>query len=217
VRLLKLLIVAAAVLAGTAALAQVEEIFSKYVQVFSPQGDFSQHLIRVSPPGKKEWRPLDDQRHGFRLSIPEGLDVDTKEEGNRTLRIFLAGEQQHPRPVLRVDVYPAGKNDPTDVDADYAKRYAEDYPTAAFNNKFLVTDSGLVQLAKGPRLALVGGAYPQGAVRAYRVQLAHLSADQQLFITFDCPEADWPKYEDTVAQIVLSLEFPKEKREKRKK
>ena len=203
-----------ALVAATAALAEVDEIFSPYVHVFAAEGQFPQRLIRLSPPPKKDWRTVDDQRHGFKLSIPEGLEVDTQEEGSRTLRLYLDGASRKFRPALRIDVFKPGKNDPTDVGVEYAKKYAEDYPAAAFNNKFVVLDSGLVQLKKGARLALVGGTYPQGAVRAYRIQCQHLSPDQQLILTFDGAEEDWPKYQDTVGRILLSLEVPKEKGKK---
>lgn len=202
------------VLAAGVAVAEVEEIFSPYLHVFAAVGQFPQRLIRLSPPPKKEWRPVDDQRHGFKLALPEGLDVDTNEEGSRTLRVYLDSAERKPRPVLRIDAFKPGKDDPTDVDVEYAQRYAADYPAAAFNNKFIVLDSGMIQLNKGPRLALVGGTYPQGAVRSYRAQFAHLGTERQLFFTFDCAEADWPKYQDTIGKIVLSLEIPKEKGKK---
>lgn len=210
-RLLKLSILAAA-LAGSAAVAQVEEIFSKYVQVFNPQGSFAQRLIRLTPPGKKDWRVVDDQRHDYRLQVPDDAQVETRQEGNRALLVYLSDAEKRPRPTLRVDIYPAGKDDRTEVDAEYAKEYAEQYPTAAFNNKFSTTDTGLVQLPKNVRLALVAGSYPQGAVRGFRVQLAHLSTERQLFVTFDCAEADWPQYQDEVGRILLTLDLAKGKR-----
>ena len=212
-RLLKLCL-SLALIAATAALAEVDEIFSPYVHVFAADGQFPQRIIRLAPPPKKDWRIVDDQRHGFKLTIPEGLDVDTQEEGSRTLRLYFDAATRKPRPALRIDIFKPGKDDPTDVDVEYVKKYAEDYPAAAFNNKFVVLDSGLVQLKKGTRLALVGGTYPQGAVRAYRLQCQHLGAEQQLFLTWDGAEEDWPKYQDTVGRILLSLEIPKEKGKK---
>jgi hypothetical protein len=91
-------------------------------------------------------------------------------------------------------------------------RYADDYSEAAFHGKFTVTDRGYVVTEKKAGFALVGGTYTQGAATAHRVQWAYLDRDAQLFITFDCSDGEWGRYEDTVGEMLLSLELERSRR-----
>lgn len=199
-------------LAGAAvgASAQVAEIFSKHVQVFTPHGEFPQTLIKNAPASGNGWRLVDDQNSGYKLMVPEDAQIDTTPKENCVLQVVLPGGPQKPRPLFRVDSYKPGEDDATEVDAEYAAEYADGYPELAFNGKFSVVDSGMITLSKKTlktNLAMVGGSYLQGAVPSYRVQCAYLSKDRQLFFTFDCPERDWPKHAPVVARILLSLEI----------
>src|ERR1051325_1452738 len=72
-----LTLAAAAVLAlGAAACADVEELFSRYVQVFKPQGTFVQRLIKLTPGVGDGWRAVEDPQHGLRLFVPAAARVE---------------------------------------------------------------------------------------------------------------------------------------------
>lgn len=189
--------------------AQVAEIFSKHVSVFTPEGEFAQTLIKNAPANGEGWRLVDDQKHGFKLMIPEDAKVDVMPNGSRVLHVTLPGGPQKPAPVFRIDVFKPEEDDPTEIDEKYAVEYAENYPELAFNGKFSVADSGMIQLKKRKiktNMAMVGGAYLQGAVPAYRLQCALLSKDQQMFLTFDCQERDWARHAPVIARMLLSYE-----------
>lgn len=183
-----------------------DEIFSKYVQVFRPQGEFAQRLIKAIPASGSGWRLVLDQRAGYRLRVPDGAEVDTARSNDRVLRVVLPGGDTTPKPVFRIHAFKPGVDDPTDVDVDYVTEYAERYPEAAFNGKFTVSDSGMLALPEKVNLAMVGGSYLQGAAPTRRLECSYLSKDQQLFLTFDCAEKDYPQYADRVARILLSFE-----------
>lgn len=205
------LILGLAALAAPAvtALAKVEEVFSRHIQVFQPQGPLAQRLIRLNPPAGSEWQEVQVPAAGLTLKVPAGAAVDGAAQGSRILQVALSDAPSRPRPLLRVDRFAPAEGDPVDIDADYAAQYAEQYPEQAFKGKFTVTDSGMLVLRKKVNLAMVGGTYLQGAAPAFRVQCAYLSKDRQLFFTFDCSEKDWDLYADRVAQILLSLEIGK--------
>jgi hypothetical protein len=44
-------------------------------------------------------------------------------------------------------------------------------------------------------------------VPAFRLQCALLSKEQQLFLTFDCPERDWGKHAPVIARMLLGFEL----------
>jgi hypothetical protein len=188
--------------------AQLEELFSRHVRVFHPTGEFAPRLIRHAPPSGPGWRQVEDAKSGYRIMIPATAQADTASTGSRVLQVPLSDAAARPRPVLRIDVFEPQPGDPTAVDADYAARYAEEYPEAAFGGKFTVTDNGLVALPKKLNLAMVGGTYLQGAASAVRFQFAYLGKERQLFLTFDCAEKDWSQHSDLLAQILLSFEMP---------
>jgi hypothetical protein len=183
-----------------------EEIFSKHVQVFRPQGDFAQRLIKAVPASGGGWRLILDTRSGYRLRVPDGAEVDTTRAKDRILRVVLPGTETSPKPVFRIHAFKPGADDPTDVDVEYVTEYVDRYPEAAFNGRFTVTDSGLLALPEKVNLAMVGGSYLQGAGTIHRLEWAYLSKDQQLFLTFDCAEKDYAQYADRVARILLSFE-----------
>lgn len=204
-----LLIPTVVLAAGSVAAGEVAEIFSKHVSVFKPRGEFAQTLIKNAPAVGDGWRLVDDRNSGFKLPIPEDAEVDTKPQGSRVLRLVMAGGPQKPAPVFRVDAFKPEADDPTEVDEMYAEEYADNYPELAFNGKFSVIDSGLIQLTRKKtklRMAYVGGTYLQGAVPCYRLQCAMLGKDQQLFLTFDCPEKDWAKHAPVVSRMLLAFE-----------
>jgi len=194
------------VLAPLVAQAQVEELVSPYVQVFAPHGDFVRTLIRVKPAGGDGWKMVGDPKLGCRLAAPQAAAVDATPSGSRILQVVLSNSPTRPRPILRVDQFKPDPGEPTAVDSQYAADYAEQYGERAFAGRFTVSDSGHIVLRKRVNLAMVGGVYKQGAASAYRLQAAHLSADRQLFFTFDCAEKDRELYQETVAQMLLSLE-----------
>lgn len=197
----------ALLLAAIAASAQVEEIFSRHVRVYHPRGDFAHLLIRQNPPSGGGWKKVEGPELGFRLSVPENATVDNKPAESRVLEVVLPGSAGKTRPVLRIDRFTPGEDDPKDVDVNYADQFAAEYPKAAFGGKFTVADSGMVTRDRKTAFAMVGGTYAVGATAAYRVQWAYLGKDQQLFATFDCAAQDWPAYSDQVAQILLSWEL----------
>ncbi|MFN3648331.1 MAG: hypothetical protein ACK47B_02020 [Armatimonadota bacterium] len=199
---------AAALALGTAASAQLQEIYSQYVRVLNPQGDFAAKLIRLEPGGGEGWREVRDERNGYRLQVPAGAKVDTAASGSRVLLVTLEESQEAPSPTFRIDLFQPAPGEPTKVDAEYARAYAEQYSETAFEGKLQVTDSGLLQVKKLP-LAMVGGVRPQGAAQAYRLQCAHLSKKQQLFLTVDCSAADWPGLSETVGRMLLTFEVGK--------
>jgi hypothetical protein len=201
-----------AVLLASGASAEVEELFSKYVQVFRPKGEFAARLVRLSPPAGAGWKEKEDPGVGYRMLLPASAVVDAKPAGSRLLEVVIGDKKTRPRPVLRIDSFAPGKEDPTAVDPDYADSYADQYPDAAFNGKFALIDRGYVLLDKKLGFAMVGGVHPEGATRAYRLQWAFLSKERQLFLTFDCAEEDWPVYEDAVAQMLLSFQMPKRRK-----
>jgi hypothetical protein len=206
VRSLRLLSVVLALTCGVAS-AQLEEIFSRYVTVAKPKGAFADRLIRLRPPAGTAWKEVEDAKSGLRLKIPADAQVDAKAAGSRVLAVQLAGGAPRPRPGLRVDLFTPEKGDETQVDAEYATEYAERYSESSFNGKFNLTDSGMLVLDKKYNLAMVGGAYPVAAVQATRLQCQYLSRDRQIMVTFDCAQQDWDTYQDTVGQILLSLDF----------
>jgi hypothetical protein len=208
---------AAVVLSVTAlaANAQLEEIFSRHIRVFHPRGDFPQLLVRQNPPSGGGWKKVEAPELGFRLSVPANATVDTKAAESRIVEVVFPTTPGKTRPVFRVDRFTPGSDDPTEVDADYADRYAADYSKAAFGGKFTVSDSGMVSSRdRKASFAMVGGTYAQGAVAYYRVQWAYLAKDQQLFATFDCGARDWPAYADDVAQMLLSWELDRKGKRK---
>jgi hypothetical protein len=181
------------------------------VQVWKPQGSFVQQLIKVAPAGGDGWREVEDAQHHFKLTVPAGATLDIHPNGSRVLQAVLTDQPSRPRPVLRVDVFRAGKDDPEDVDVEYLAKLLQAYPEQTFGGRFAVTDSGLVVLKK-TNLAMIGGVGVNGAVRTYRMQWSQLGPDQQVFLTFDCAETEWEKYSETVARILLSFEPPHPKR-----
>jgi hypothetical protein len=198
--------VLACVLAGGAALAQVEELFSRHVRVLRPQGQFAQRLIKVAPGQGDSWKEVSDSKAGFKLMLPARAEVDQSPQGSRVLLAALSESQIRPRALLRIDHFTPKPEEPTVVDLDYLEEYVKQYPEQAGLGKLTVTDSGLVRKGKKAALAMVGGSYLQGAAPAHRLQWTYLSKDRQLFITFDCGEAEWPDYQDLVARILLSLD-----------
>jgi hypothetical protein len=193
------------------ALSEPEEILSPHVQVLHPHGDFAQALIKQTPASGEGWRDVEDRVHNFRITVPSRAQVETKASESRVLQVVLTDAPARPRPVLRIDAFTPGADDPTEVDPEYTARYVEQYPDEAFKGKFTVTDSGTVILKK-QSLAMVGGLHPQAGDQAFRLQCAYLSRDQQLFLTFDCAEKDWPQYAETVARILLSFEPARRKK-----
>jgi len=198
---------AALALAGAIARGDVEELFSRHVRVLRPRGAFTGRVIKLTPPEGEDWRDVVDDATGYRLKLPAAAQVETKREETRVLRAVLEDTPARPRPVLRIDTFPPAPGEPAVANRSYAERYAEQYPQT-FGGKFAVTDSALVELPKKQRLALVGGTYGEGANRGYRVQWTHLRKDRHVVFTFDCAETEWPKYEDTVGRILLSLALP---------
>jgi hypothetical protein len=191
-------------LASLPVCADLEELFSRYVQVLKPRGPFVQQLIKVSPGSGDGWRSVDDPRHGLALAVPESADVDAAPKESRVFQAVLDKSATRPRPVFRVDVFPAGKDEPDDVDLDYLKELVDAYPEQTFGGRFSVTDSGMVVMKK-TNLAMVGGVGVQGGARSYRMQWSTLSKEQHVFLTFDCAEGEWDRYADTVARILLSF------------
>jgi hypothetical protein len=207
---LMIAVIAAAAAACGPARSQVEELFSRHVQVFRPQGEFARQLIRSTPPSGAGWREVSDRKHGYRLMLPAEIEPDTEPQGTRTLRAVFTELQVRPKPVLRVDVFPAQEGDPETVDQEYVEALVEQYPEQAFEGRFTVTDSGLVVRNKQP-LALIGGTFTQGAAQVYRLQWCHLDRERQVFVTFDCAEGERERYEETVARILLSFAAPRAK------
>jgi hypothetical protein len=198
------LMVSLAGLAAAPALA-VEELFSRTVQVFQPTGEFPQRLIRLAPPTGAGWK--DAVAGDLRLKLPASVPVDDHADGDRILQAVLSDAPERPRPILRVDAFAPEKDDPTEVDADYTAAFVEAYPQRSGLTRFELTDSGMLVLRKKWNLVMVGGAYHQGAVRANRLQCAYLSRQRHLFLTFDCAEKDWEANADTLARILLSMDF----------
>jgi hypothetical protein len=197
---------------GMACAQQLEELFSQYVQVKNPTGLFVQRLIKVQPGGGDGWKAVSLPEVGLKLRLPAAITPDVKPNGSRVLLATFAEGDARPRPALRIDVFTPQPDEPSLVDPEYAKEYAEAYPEQAFKGRFTVTDSGMVVLQKLP-LAMVGGTYQAGAAAAYRLQWSYLSKERQYFLTFDCPEGEWANYADSVARILLSVELPKRKKE----
>lgn len=200
---------------GSAAAAQVAEIFSKHISVFQPSGPFSQELIKAVPPtSDDDWRPVDDRNTGYKLMIPESAEVDPKPSGSRVLKVVLAGGPQKPAPTFRVDAYTPEKDDPTEITEKYTQDLADNYPELAFDGKFTVSDSGMLVTTRKKQkttLAMVGGTYLQGAVLCYRLQCTYLSPKKQVFLTFDCVQKDWVKHSPMIAAMLLSFEVDEKK------
>jgi len=197
--------------AASAVSGQVEEIYSRHLRIFHPRGDFAQLLIRQNPPVGSGWKKIEGPELGFRLSVPANATVDTKPAESRLVEVLLPGATGKSRPVLRIDRFTPGEDDPTEVDANYADRFAAEYPKAAFGGKFTVADSGMITRDRRVSFAMVGGTYATGATESYRVQWAYLGKDQQYFATFDCASREWPGLSDQVAQILLSWELDRRK------
>ncbi len=189
----------------TAGFAQVEELFSRFIQVFRPQGAFARTLTAAIP-APDTWTETGDDGLTFRIRVPANAEIDRKAAGSRVLQVRLAGAQP-PRAVLRVDRFKPAAGEPTSVDEDYVEAYAEEYPERAFSGKFEVTDSGLAVLGKKERFAMVGGTYKRGAIEMNRLQWTYLSKGQQLFVTFDCELADWDAHAETLARMLLTLDL----------
>jgi hypothetical protein len=183
----------------------VEELFSRHIQVFQPQGIFSQRLIKLGPGSGDAWTEAGGDAAGFRLKVPADAEVDREPKESRVLRVHLGDASERPRATLRIDRFTPGKDGPVQVDAEYAAAYAEEYPEQAFDGKFSLTDSGFLVLRKKLNLAMVGGTYQQGASRCFRLQCAYLGRDRQLFFTFDCGEREWDRYAEQVGRILLSF------------
>lgn len=212
-RAMAVTVLVAAGIAG-AACAQLEELFSEHVQIHNPVGMFAPRLIKLRPPGSEGWKSVAVPDAALKLSLPEGAAVETEKRESRVLLATLTEGEKRPRPALRIDVFTPQPGETSEVDPDYAKEYAEEYPQQAFQGKFTVTDSGMVVLRKQP-LAMVGGNYQAGAsaTPAYRLQWSYLSKERQIFLTFDCREEEWEQYADRVGRILLSLELPRRKKE----
>lgn len=199
-------------LAGAAALlAQPEELSSRHVTVLRPRGAFARTLIKVGLPAGDDWRRIEDARSDFALSVPTSTKPDVSAAGSRVLLVPLTSDVTRPRPLLRMDLFPRGPDDPSEVDEEYVEAFAEEYPQAAFQGKFTVTDSALLVLNNRTRLAMIGGTYLQGAAPAVRFQFVALGKQRHHFVTFDCAQKDWDRYAEAVAAIVLSLEVPRKR------
>lgn len=193
-------------LTASAAGAQLAELFSRHVRIENPQGEFPAALIRLQPAAGDTWREVRDEKSGYRIQVPADAAVDPAPKDSRVLQVTFAAKGPTPRPVFRVDVFQPQPGEPTEVDAEYAKEYAEQYPQAAFGGKFTVTDSGLVILPKKTAFAMVGGGFMQRGERWYRMQWTHLNKERQYFLTFDCAEPDWPRHAEAVGRMLLSFE-----------
>ena len=199
----------ATILTATRASAQAEEIYSRSVRIFHPRGDLPRMLIRLNPPTGNAWKRVEGE--GLRLSAPSDAQVDLTPVESRILQVKLGGSKLNPPPVLRVDRFVPGADDPTDVDAEYADEFAVEYPKSGFNGKFTVSDSGMLTLERKTNLAMVGGTYAMGATETFRIYCSYLSKDQQLFVTFDCAAREWPRYSEQVGQMLLSLQIERKK------
>jgi len=207
------LLTAGAPSAARAGEGELEELFSRHVRVLKPQGRFAPRLIRAAPGGGEGWRRVEDPGRGYRLALPDTAQVDSAPEGRRTLQAVLSDAATRPRPVFRVDVFPTGEGEATDVDLEYLAGLVEQYPEKTFGGRFSVTDSGMIVIGKPKQnLAMVGGVGSQGAARLYRMQWVLLGPQQQVFLTFDCAEEAWERYADTVARILLSFESTRRKK-----
>jgi hypothetical protein len=209
-RICALLVVCCAAAAGASA--QLEQLFSRHLEIRQPRGDFPPRLIRLQPGTGQGWKTSEDTKNGFKIGVPSAAAVDSTPTGSRVLQVTLGESSSRPNPVFRIDAFEPGKDDPISIDEQYAADYAEEYPDRAFAGKFNVTDSGLLMLAKKGNLAMVGGNHQIGAGRAYRLQCAFLSKERQLFLTFDCAQNDWPRFMDVVGAMLLSFEPPRSKR-----
>jgi hypothetical protein len=199
------------ILTAAAVSAQVEEVYSRTVRIFHPRGDLPRLLVRLTPPGGSNWKRIEGEGLPLRLTVPANALVDRTPAESRILEVKLAGSKTVPPPVLRIDRFTPGAEDPTEVDVEYADDYAAEYSKSAFNGKLTVSDSGMMTLERKTKFAMVGGTYATGAVESYRIQCAYLSKDQQLFVTFDCVSRDWPQYAEQVGQILLSLQVERRK------
>ncbi|HEU4751643.1 MAG TPA: hypothetical protein VFU47_00965, partial [Armatimonadota bacterium] len=68
-----LLLVAALPAAG-----QVEELFSRHIQIFKPRGEFASRLIKLRPPSGEKWTPVSVVKPGFRLMAPRDARVNAE-------------------------------------------------------------------------------------------------------------------------------------------
>ncbi|MBM3459339.1 MAG: hypothetical protein FJX77_12515 [Armatimonadetes bacterium] len=195
----------------TSAPAQVQELFSEYLQVFRPKGTFPSRLVKATPPPTTRWKNYGGEGEGFRLRLPDNAEVDTRPDGSRRLQAVLAGSTAKPLPTLRVDLFDPQEGDPEEVDGEYVTELVTEYPKQAFGGKFVVTDSGHVLLGRKWNVAVIGGEYVGGGRQTYRMQATLLSPSRQVYLTFDCAAAGWEQYQDVLARILLSLEGPARK------
>lgn len=201
----------AGALCGLPARGQVQELFSQYVQVYRPVGEFPQALIKSRPPAGGGWRET-PAGPGFRLTLPPGAKVDATPSGSRLLQAYLNDSPQRPRPSLRVDAFLSQAEEGEAADADFSEEYAEAYGKQSFGGRFNVTDRALVVAIgreRRPPVVVVGGSYLQGAARAYRLHWMLPGKERQLHVTFDCAEGDWPEYQPVLARVLLSFTAPR--------
>lgn len=199
------LLAGALLLTAAAGFAQVEELFSRFIQVFQPQGAFSRVLTAANP-APDSWPETGDEGLTFRIRVPADAAVDRKPAGSRVLQVRFAGTGAT-RAVLRIDRFKPAPGEPTSVDTEYVEAVVAEYPEHAFGGKFQVTDSGLAVLGKKTRFAMVGGTFQRGAVEMNRLQWTYLSKGQQFFVTFDCAAADWEMHAPTLARALLTLDL----------
>lgn len=186
--------------------AQLTELFSPDVKITRPTGKLVEALVRVSAPSDSAWPRTELKSLGFALRLPRTAVVDNQESGSRRLLARFGGEKLDPRPWVGVDVFKAEPGEPTELDEEYIDELREAYPRQV-GGGFETTDSGLLRLKRGARLALIGGNRTVEKSDVYRAQLTYLSRTRQVFITFEMASADADAQFDTIARIILSLEL----------
>ena len=186
--------------------AQLTELFSPDVKITRPTGKLVEALVRVSAPNDSAWPRTELKALGFAIRLPRMAVVDNQEGGSRRLLARFGDEKLDPRPWVGVDVFRAEPGEPTELDEEYIDELREAYPKQ-LGGGFETTDSGLLRLKRGTRLALIGGNRTVGKSDVYRAQLTHLSRTRQVFITFEMASADAEAQFDTLARMILSLEL----------
>lgn len=172
------------------------ELYSAHVRILDAAGPFPRLMIREQP-----YESARTHAAGrFRIPIPTAF----KSSGRET--VFVpAGGQGADRTLLRIDevARPAGEKGETS--RAFLRGYLAALESKSGLDEFVISDRGLIELKGGGRFAMAAGAYRTQAGSMFRLQAISRDGPADLYLTFDCPDEYWARYERELARVLISI------------
>lgn len=177
-----------------------DEIYSTHARVFDPVGEFAQELIRAAP--ATEWPAA----HVFDLLIPlpPAWKVD-REKTSGPVAVFTSGEEMPGKARLRLDAVASPRDGYEKTDRKFARGYALAASRQTVGQGFALTDSGLLDVRKGEKIAFAGGRYRLHSEQMYRLQAVRRRDGYDVMITLDVPDAEWVVFRKGIAESLLGI------------